>query len=173
FLLTLDIFTIKGYIQLLENILAKGYDIVKFFSKTEFPLSQKKQAEEVCHEALKAIASGNGEQSEKARILLETYNEKINSHNVQQFWENIRLRNERFKTRNVQLHLDEKKKQQFIQVESNVIEEFHVTGNRLLSEFKATTSANLMNDPGSKEKRTMDSGELSKNSKKVGTEYNL
>ncbi|CAG8517130.1 4078_t:CDS:10, partial [Acaulospora colombiana] len=140
-----------------------------------FPLSQKKRAEEVCYEALKVIASGNGEQAGKARIFLETFNEQIDSQTVQEFWESVRLQNERSKTRNAQLHLNEKKlsiyiKQQFIQVESNVIEEFHIKGDQLLLEFKENLGVmNTLNDSRSKEKRSMDNGEPSKNSKKSKT----
>ncbi|CAG8679898.1 8358_t:CDS:1, partial [Ambispora gerdemannii] len=41
--------------------------------------------EEVCLEVLNVIASGNGEQAGKARILLETFNKQINSSTVQEF----------------------------------------------------------------------------------------
>ncbi|CAG8445034.1 10882_t:CDS:10 [Acaulospora morrowiae] len=133
-----------------------------------FPLSQKRRAEEVCYEALKIIASSNGEQAEKARTFLETFNEQIDSRAVQGFWENVHLRNEKSKTRDAQLLLNEKKKQLSIQIKLNVIEEFRVMSDLCLSKFKKMLDVmNTSDGSRSKEKRALDSDERSNNNKKI------
>ncbi|CAJ0829166.1 22292_t:CDS:2 [Entrophospora sp. SA101] len=57
------------------------------------------------------------------------------SKRVKSFWENVCLQNEQVKTHNDQLLLTEKKKQQFIQVESNIVDQHFIASDKLLSEY--------------------------------------
>ncbi|CAG8547968.1 13436_t:CDS:2, partial [Funneliformis caledonium] len=124
----------QSYAELLEVILAKGYGLTKFFGKINFPFSEKQQAEKILSEALKIIVTEGGEQASKAFYILDKFDAHINSNDVKSFWEDVRLQNEQVKTRSNQLILTEKKKQQFIQVESNIVEQHFIASDKLLSE---------------------------------------
>ncbi|CAJ0630513.1 14762_t:CDS:2 [Entrophospora sp. SA101] len=89
------------------------------FWEINFPFSEKKQAERILFETLNIIVTESGKQTPKAR-----------------FWENDRLQNEQVNTRNDQLLLTEKKKQHFIQVESNIVEQHFIASDKLLSVHK-------------------------------------
>ncbi|CAG8684505.1 15583_t:CDS:2, partial [Funneliformis mosseae] len=124
----------QSYAELLEVILAKGYGLTKFFGKINFPFSEKQQAEKILSEALKIIVTEGGEQASKAFYILDKFDAHINSNDVKSFWEDVRLQNEQVKTRSNQLILTEKKKQQFIQVESNIVDQHFIASDKLLSE---------------------------------------
>ncbi|CAH1758936.1 7200_t:CDS:2 [Entrophospora sp. SA101] len=57
---------------------------------------------------------------------MQSYAEILEGVLAKGFWENDRLQNEQVNTRNDQLLLTEKKKQHFIQVESNIVEQHFI-----------------------------------------------
>ena len=71
--------------------------------------SQKDQAKECLREALKILASKNDEYSQKAKNLLGRFDNCTNSYSVEQFWNGLKIREERDKSRTDQLLLEEKK----------------------------------------------------------------
>nr|CAG8591259.1 5354_t:CDS:2 [Entrophospora candida] len=106
------------------------------FWEINFPFSEKQQAERSLFETLNIIVTESGKQTPKARYILDKFDAYINSNVVKSFWENVRLQNEQVKTRNDQLLLTEKKKQHFIQVESNIVEQHFIASDKLLSVHK-------------------------------------
>ncbi|CAJ0749325.1 18783_t:CDS:10 [Entrophospora sp. SA101] len=71
----------------------------------------------------------------RRKFQVQSYTEILEDVLAKGFWENVCLQNEQVKTHNDQLLLTEKKKQQFIQVESNIVDQHFIASDKLLSEY--------------------------------------
>ncbi|CAB4376347.1 unnamed protein product [Rhizophagus irregularis] len=102
--------------------------------------SQKDQAKECLREALKILASKDDECSRKAKNLLGNFDNYTNSYSVEDFWNGLKVREERGKTRADKLLLEEKKEQHLCLIDSNVITEHNQSSNRLTLESSLESS---------------------------------
>ena len=100
----------EEYVKILqEMILDDDFIVIKFFRRIDCAFSQKDQAKECLREALKILASKDDECLRKAKNLLGNFDIYTNSYSVENFWNGLKIREERGKTHTVQLLLEEKK----------------------------------------------------------------
>ncbi|RGB25444.1 hypothetical protein C1646_459381 [Rhizophagus diaphanus] len=133
----------EEYVKILqEMILDDDFIVIKFFRRIDCAFSQKDQAEECFREALKILVSKDDEYSRKAKNLLGNFDNYVNSYSIRQYWNGLKIREERDKSRTDQFLLEEKKEQHLCLIDSNVITEHNHSSNRLTLE----SSKSKLND---------------------------
>ncbi|CAG8665857.1 12279_t:CDS:2, partial [Funneliformis mosseae] len=132
------------YVKILqEMILDDDFIVIKFFRRIDCAFSQKDQAKECFREALKILASKDDEYSRKAKNLLGNFDNYTNSYSVRQYWDGLKIREERDKTRTDQFLLEEKKEQHLCLIDSNVITEHNQSSNRLTLESSESSESDV------------------------------
>ncbi|CAG8676227.1 5855_t:CDS:2 [Funneliformis caledonium] len=134
----------EEYVKILqEMILDDDFIVIKFFRRIDCAFSQKDQAKECFREALKILASKDDEYSRKAKNLLGNFDNYTNSYSVRQYWDGLKIREERDKTRTDQFLLEEKKEQHLCLIDSNVITEHNQSSNRLTLESSESSESDV------------------------------
>ncbi|RIA80486.1 hypothetical protein C1645_792432 [Glomus cerebriforme] len=137
----------ENHVKVLKELFLGEFSTIKFFKKIGYRFSQKAQARDSLQKALKTIASNDDEYSWKAKSLLDTFDEHMDSYTVELYWDGLKVQNERDKTLTDQLLLKEKKEQHLCLIDSNVITEHNQSSNILTlesseSDVSATSKQN-------------------------------
>ncbi|CAI2183650.1 202_t:CDS:2, partial [Funneliformis geosporum] len=112
----------QDYVDILRELLTEGFTAVKFFKKTHFAYSTRTDAEKVLRQAL-AQAS-----------------------RTEKFWDSLRTKEEKDRTYRQEELILEKKKQKFIHVQSNVIDEhLHISDESKMEFTKSTMEVSNYN----------------------------
>ncbi|CAG8666313.1 29041_t:CDS:10, partial [Racocetra persica] len=112
--------------------------------------SQREQAEKNLKKLLEEIASENDELSSKAQVMLRDFDIIIKNLAAERYWNSTKVNEEREKTRLEEIISNEKEKQHFFKLKSNIAMEHDIASNlfqiQIQNRFKRYNDSSKQND---------------------------